>query len=158
MAGSIKSGPDAGGGVREFLQTPAGTGVAIGSVVVLCAVALWVLIGSMGGSEGAALSRDRTFIDAGTGRPFEYTLKEGDTIPVASPSGKTDGYPAELCYWTKDGGVKEDPTAVLLNEYVAKEGPTFCPDCGRLVVGHNPRPDPGDRPPPTEAEMGKSRR
>lgn len=146
------------GGVREFLQTPAGTGVAIGGTVVLLGVMLWVILGSLGGSEAAALSRDRTFVDADTATPFEHTLVVGETIPVAAPSGKKSGYPAELCYWTKEGTVKADPTAVLLNEYVGKDGPTFCPDCGRLVVGHNPKPEPGaTSPPPTEAEMNARR-
>ncbi len=153
---ALQSRPDtANGGVREFLQTPAGTGVAIGATVVLVAVMVWVVIGSLGGSTAAALSRDRTFVDADTGKPFEHTLTVGETLPVAVPAtGKKSGYPAELCYWTADGKVKQDPTPVLLNEYVGKEGPTFCPDCGRLVVGHNPKPEAGDtKPPPTEAQM-----
>jgi hypothetical protein len=80
-------------------------------------------------------------------------LKVGDQIPVKSPhSGKSTGYPAELCYWTKDGVIKSEPTAVLLRSHLGERSPTFCPDCGRLVVGHNPRPSQGDKPPPTQAE------
>ncbi len=81
-------------------------------------------------------------------------------IPVKSPfTGKETGYKAELCFWTKDGSTKTDPTAVLMNDDVGKPGPTFCPDCGRLVVHHNPVPGPHSKPPPTreeyEAEHGK---
>ena len=71
-------------------------------------------------------------------KAFRYEIKIGDSVPVKAPSGEKSGYPAELCYWTKDGQPKEDPTPVLLNQYVGKSGPTFCPDCGRLVVNHNP--------------------
>ena len=47
---------------------------------------------------------------------------------------------------------KDKPTPVLLNQYVNKPGPTFCPDCGRLVRMHNPGPAVGVKPPPTKAE------
>jgi len=105
-------------------------------------------------SESSAVPPpDRVFIDAETNKPFTYQVKINETIPVSSPfSGKKTGYPAEMCYWTADGKIKETPTPVLLNETVGKEGPTFCPDCGRLVVGHNPRPAEGSTPPPTKEE------
>jgi len=73
-------------------------------------------------------------------------------MPVLAPSGKNTGYEAELCYWTKDGKPKETPTPVLLNIYKGIKGPTFCPDCGRLVVGHNPPAMEGAKPPPTKDE------
>jgi hypothetical protein len=90
---------------------------------------------------------------AQTGKAFTVELKDGLSIPVRSPySGQQTGYPAELCYWTKDGKPKDEPTAVLLNSWVGKRGPTFCPDCGRLVVGRNPEPAPDRKPPPTREE------
>ena len=93
------------------------------------------------------------FIDSETGRAFKHHNAIGDTIPLMSPySRKANAYPAEACYWTADGGVKKDPTWVLLNESQGKPGPTFCPDCGRLVGGHNPKADPGRTPPPTQNE------
>ena len=64
------------------------------------------------------------------------------TTGQAVNSGKKTGVPAEACYWTADGGTKKNPTWVLLNELAGKPGPTFCPDCNRLVVGHNPAPGP----------------
>jgi hypothetical protein len=79
----------------------------------------------------------------------------GQSIPIKAPSGNNSGYPAELCYWTKDGQAKTDPTPVLLNVLVGKPGPTFCPDCGRLVVGHNPRPGAGVKAPMTQEEWKK---
>jgi hypothetical protein len=84
-----------------------------------------------------------------TGMTFEYTVHEGDQWPVLSPfSKKKTGYPAECCYWTKDGKRKATPTYVILNEDIGKPGDTFCPDCGRLVIGHNP-------PPPPETPLAK---
>jgi len=41
---------------------------------------------------------------------------------------------------------------VLLNEATGKPGPTFCPDCGRFVVPHNPSPQMSPKPPPTKQE------
>ena len=41
---------------------------------------------------------------------------------------------------------------LLLRETVHKKGPTFCPDCGRLVTAPSAIPQPGDKPPPTKAE------
>lgn len=99
-----------------------------------------------------AAERDRIFVDATTGKGFYHELEKGESIPVKAPSGDMSGYPAELCYWTKDGQIKSDPTPVLLNSWIGKPGPTFCPDCGRLVVPNNPRPRPGDRPPPTREQ------
>ncbi len=120
-------------------------------------VVIWTIKGTFGESDAAAISADRIYIDSATLKPFEHVLKIGETIPVKAPSGGMTGYPAELCYWTRDGKVKDKPTPVLLNQDVGKPGPTFCPDCGRLVVGHNPRAEPGMRPPPTEEEYDRRR-
>ena len=141
-------------GLREFFESPKGKGLVIAAGVVLIAALFWALRDNLSGSQAAAVSRNRTFIDAKTGKPFSYELQNGDKYPVRAPSGGMTGYPAELCYWTKDGGVKQDPTPVLLNVWIGKPGPTYCPDCGRLVVPHNPYPAPGATPPPTAAEAG----
>lgn len=139
-------------GVREFLNSPQGRIVGVAICVVAIGAMVWSIKGAMGPSEAGAMSADRTFIDAATGKPFHHELQQGETIPVKAPSGEKTGYPAELCYWTADGQIKETPTAVLMNSWKGVPGPTFCPDCGRLVVPHNPRPTPGSKPPPTQAE------
>ncbi len=78
---------------------------------------------------------------AKTLKHFQHRLTPGESFPVVSPhSNERSGYPAEKCYWTKDGRAKLEPTFVLLNEYLGKPGPTLCPDCGRLVEPHNPLP------------------
>ncbi|HUN80908.1 MAG TPA: hypothetical protein VMV81_05285 [Phycisphaerae bacterium] len=81
------------------------------------------------------------FVCSESGKPFEYTLKNGEDTPVMSPfSNKKTGYPAESCYWTKDGKRKSKPTYVILNSRLGKTGDTICPDCGRPVTDHNPLP------------------
>ncbi|HEX3359062.1 MAG TPA: hypothetical protein VHS31_18930 [Tepidisphaeraceae bacterium] len=139
-------------GLREFLSSGKGQIIAITLALVAVIAAVMLVARQLGPSEAGAIARDRMYIDAKTMKPFEHELKIGDTIPTEAPSGDKSGYPAELCYWTKDGKIKEDPTPVLLKSWLGQSGPTFCPDCGRLVVGHNPRPNPGAKPPPTEAE------
>lgn len=136
--------------LRDFLGSQAGRWAGIGFAAVTVLLLFLALYGSLGDSEAVASSRDRVFVCAETGKAFRHEIERGEVMPVYSPhSGETTGYPAELCFWTADGRIQDDPTAVLLNEKVSKAGPTFCPDCNRLVVGHNPHPQPGDTPPPT---------
>jgi hypothetical protein len=145
-------------GLREHLQGTAGKVVAVGVVVVALVGAAWAARNFFGASPEQRYARDRTFVCAETGKPFEYTIKKGDLYPVPSPhSGKNTGYPAELCFWTADGKVKSEPTPVLMNVYTGKKGATFCPDCGRLVVPFNPMAREGEPPPPKQSEY-KARR
>ena len=86
-----------------------------------------------------AAANDHMFICSETGKAFEHTIQVGESLPIHSPySGKDTGYPATACYWTADGQIKSEPSWVLLNSYVHKPGPTFCPDCGRLVTAAAP--------------------
>jgi len=155
VAKSMKSAPDPcreQSGLRRFLNTNGGKIVVIIMMVLLLGLAGYAIWDNLGPSEASRMSTDRMFIDAKTGKPFEHTIRAGDFIPIKAPSGENTGYPAELCYWTSDGKVKKDPTLVLVNARMGKPGPTFCPDCGRLVVVHNPPPDPNGKPPPTKTE------
>jgi len=101
------------------------------------------------------------FICSETGKTFLHENQEGDTIPLYSPfSKKNTAYIAERCYWNADGTIKEKPTYVLILSFVEghENENTFCPDCGRLVVGHNPRPNPNNlKPPPTREEWEHNR-
>ena len=124
---------------RQFL---AGWGARVLSVAV-CTASLFILCymvrGLLKGNTPESASYT-TYICTETGQSFRHENKMGETLPIYSRfSGKNTGMPAEACYWTVDGKPKNDPTWVLLNEEIGKSGPTFCPDCGRLVVGHNPR-------------------
>lgn len=118
---------------------------------------IWVVWGMIGPSDAArSASADTTFICATTGKTFSGSLA-GQTVPVLSPhSNQNTGYPAEFCYWTAEGTLKSEPTPVLLNSYVGKPGPTFCPDCRRLVLPRTAKPAEGATPPPTELEYRRN--
>ncbi|HEX4053760.1 MAG TPA: hypothetical protein VHX86_05810 [Tepidisphaeraceae bacterium] len=137
--------------LKKILDRGPGKAVVIVLAILAIGAALYIIRNSIT-SPAVAAERERIFIDATTGKAFNHELRLGETIPVEAPSGNKSGYPAELCYWTKDGHPKKDPTAVLLNSWIGKPGPTFCPDCGRLVVEHNPMAMPGMTPPPTREE------
>ncbi len=143
--------------IRDLLQTRAGMIAALGAVAIALYLGVSSLAGVLGSSPAAALSRHRLFICAETGKSFQRDVSTGAALPVTSPySGARSGYPAELCYWTLDGGIRQEPTPVLLNSYVGRKGPTFCTDCDRLVRAWNPRPVPGE-PPPTRAQLETKR-
>jgi hypothetical protein len=144
--------------LREFLKGGAGKAAAVVVVLAGLLAAIWSARGVMT-SEAEELSANRMFVDAETGKPFRYDLSGSSAeIPAPAPSGKKTGYPAESCYWTKDGKPKPEPTYVLLNMWKGSSEPTFCPDCGRLVVGHNPPATEGGKPPPTKDEYAKGNR
>lgn len=143
--------------LEDFANTPKGRGTLIGVMVLAGLIVMYNVISFFSPSQVSKLSRQGTFMDAKTGKAFEYEIQIGSTIPVPAPSGGNTGYPAELCYWTRDGKITDDPVPVLLNRYIGKSEPTFCPDCGRLVTVQNAPPMPGDKPPPLEAEYTASR-
>jgi hypothetical protein len=143
--------------IRKFLDSSAGKAVA-GIVVVVGLVIAFYSLRGLTASEGEEASSKRMFIDAETMQSFRYTVAPGTKIPVKAPSGKETGYPADACTWTKDGKVKAEPTWVMVNDWLGKKEPTFCPDCGRLVVGHNPPAAEGMTPPPTKEEYAKNPR
>jgi len=144
-------------GLREFFDSSTGkiAATVFGLLALIIAgVAMWR---SFGTSEPGVLSTDRVYIDTETGKTFNYTIKAGDLSVVKSPySGKNTGVEAERCYWTKDGKPKKDPTYVLVNQKIGKPGPTFCPDCGRLVVPLNPPATTTGPPPLTKEEYEKN--
>lgn len=78
------------------------------------------------------------FIDE-AGEVFRARLKVGVDVEIKNPKTGKPGYRVEWCWWTKDGKPRTEPFPVLLQEYMGKPGPTFCPDCERLVVPHNPQ-------------------
>jgi hypothetical protein len=122
---------------------------------LLVVIGIFFAIGAIRGvftSEAETLSSDRMFIDSKTLKPYPLELKIGMTIPAKAPSGGNTGYPAEACWWTKDGKKRSEPYYVIMNSYLEKPEPTFCPDCGRLVVRHNPPPGEVGKPPPTKEQ------
>lgn len=124
-------------GLKKFMTGPSGVAVA-GLSIVVAGIMIWR---SLGGGGTTVDTSKRNYIDAATGKTFSYQLKPGESYPVVPPGGaEATGWPAEKCFWTPDGKAKAEPTLVLLNSYIGKEGPTICPDCGREVRPHNPLP------------------
>jgi hypothetical protein len=144
--------------IRAFLNTTAGKAT---SVTIVCLLVIFVgyqIYGAMSPNDVAADSWTRTFVCSETDKAFKLKMEAGMTNPVPSPySGKNTGWPPEFCGWNKDGSIRSDPFPVLLNEVVGKKGRTFCPDCGRLVIPHNPQARPGMQPPPTQTELASGK-
>lgn len=129
----------------------------VGALAITTATAMYFSLKSDSTATLAADVNEQIWIDE-DGHAFRHELVAFDDKPVLSPSGKP-GFRAELCYWTREGKSKPKPTPtpVLLNSAIGKPGPTFCPDCDRLVTALNAPPVPGlsddeQRPPPTRAE------
>ena len=139
--------------VREFFHTRGGTYGALGLAAVTLIFVAFSIRGAFGVSSAGAASRDRLFICSETGKTFRHAVGAGEAIPVLSPyTGERTGYQPQLCYWTAEGRMKAEPTAVYVGASDEGFEPTFCPDCGRLVLPGAPRPEPGDAPPPTRAQ------
>jgi hypothetical protein len=139
--------------VREFIRSGSGRQVIGLLVVVVIGFAAYEIWAAIRPPPGIAETRDRWYVNIDTGKAFQHEISIGEAPPIVCPdTGSKTGYPAELCYWNPDGTSKDVPDKVVLNQALGKTGPTFCPVCHRLVVGHNPAPYPGRRTPPTEAE------
>jgi len=139
--------------LREFLASP--TGRIVGGVFLVACIgmAVYSAYSTVSADAATLMSTQRMYMDSKTGQPFPHTLTAGDATPIDAPSGGKTGYPAEACFWTKDGKIKTDPTWVLLEEYTkAATTPTFCPDCTHRVVGLNPQPGLDDKPPQTKEQ------
>ncbi len=116
---------------------------------ILLAAALVVLIGAIlwgwrvwsSAGPDTRIASDRVFVCVDCGRVFWHTLTLGEAEPLTCRGcGKKTAWMAEACYWTKDGKAKLEPTYVILKQRMGIDEKTYCPDCGREVVGHNPRP------------------
>jgi hypothetical protein len=139
--------------LRDFFNSPTGKVIVFVGISLVVGISLWLNLMPDGQSSLAADSRQRVFICTETLKSFVAEIRVGEPPIAKSPfSGKDTGVPAELCYWTREGTIKEEPTAVLMNSRIGKPEPTFCQDCGRLVVGHNPIPAEGSKPPPLKSE------
>jgi hypothetical protein len=113
----------------------------------------WSVRSNFGPTRAARMASDRVFVCSKTGKSFSHSVEKGEAIPVYSKySGENTGFPAEMCFWKADGSIRAGGVPVLLNQYKGLGEPTFCPECGRLVVGHNPPADPTRKPPPTKTE------
>ncbi len=117
----------------------AGGGAIVGVVLLV-----WVLATSSLFARDPMVdaSRTRPAKDSESGADFrQFRMPSDDAPPWKNPStGRETLWPAELCYWTRDGKATLTPTLVILGQYLGQTGNTICPDCGREVVRHNPTP------------------
>lgn len=139
------SAPQAGASGAKFTLTRHRRLILAGAgALAALAILAYVIGGAVAArrDDPGVASRIRVAIDSETGELFrDYRVSEGATLPWKHPkTGRATLYPAATCYWTRDGKAKLEPTYVLLHEDVGKPGPTLCPDCGRVVVPHNPMP------------------
>lgn len=147
-APSLMDGIDAGGarsqgsasGSNPARSQQLKIGLSIAAILVALVLLAWQTFG--GGQTAAEESVRRAVVDAETGEIIEeFRIPKDGMYPWVNPaSGKATLYPAEKCFWTKDGKAKLKPTYVLLNQFKGEKGDTICPDCGRRVVAHNPMP------------------
>ncbi len=136
--------------LRRSLDVAEGSGrqrILLAVAVVLLCVAVGVAVVNLRGGSAARVSAERAYKCIECGKVFEHVLQHGDKEPFECPEcGKFAGYRAETCYWTKgpDGEwkAKLEPTFVVLKQSYDPNSneKTYCPDCGREVRGHNPKP------------------
>jgi hypothetical protein len=139
--------------LQKWLQTTSGKAATVLLSLALIGLVVWMFMRALG-TDTPGDPNNVTYVCSETGKAFKHRNVVGEEMPILSPySGRNTGYPAESCYWTADGHVKTEPTWVILNQVLGKTGPTFCPDCGRLVIGHNPPAVDGAKPPPTQQEL-----
>jgi len=131
-----KEKPDAEG--RRNLLIAAGVSVVAIAILVFVS---WTSLSAWRNSPEVA-ARTMPVVDIETGKAItDFRAARGASFPFVNPaSGKATLYPAEACYWTKDGKAKFPPDYVVLNERLGKPGPTRCPVCGRNVRLFNPTP------------------
>ena len=81
----------------------------------------------------------RQVMDAETGKLFSEEMRPGlGPYPHVNPkTGKKTLYPIEWCYNGPCG--KKGGTPVILDPWLERAEPTYCPECGHVVRFHNPR-------------------
>lgn len=105
-------------------------------LLALAAVRIW----AAASHPAVAAADTRTLMDAETGRLATVNVTDGfGPFPMVNPrTGERTLYPTEICY--ANGCAAKGGTHVILNSYLGKEGPTYCPACGGEVRFHNPGP------------------
>ena len=114
--------------------------IMIGAVILLVAVCGYYAWSSVGNDPVVRSANARVLMCAETGELFSIELTP-DLPPYPHENPKTQRktvYPTEVCYWNECGS--KGGTRVILNSWLDKEGPTYCPVCGHVVRPHNRAP------------------
>lgn len=115
--------------------------ILLGVAASLIVAAALLAIRALNAGPDYSISAERAFKCAECGHEFEHVIQIGDQEPLrCEKCGKQSAWVPETCYWTRDGKAKRRPTFVILKRKMGIDEDTICPDCGREVVGHNPRP------------------
>ncbi len=117
----------------------------LGIAVLLIAAAGGVVWYQVGGESAAATAaHQRVLMCNECQGTFPHDLVEDEIQPIeCDVCGKQAAYSPEECYWAKgaDGSWqgKIEPTYVILKSRMdpTSSEKTLCPDCGKVVVGHN---------------------
>ena len=111
------------------------------TVVAVLAVgyAGYSIMSAFGTPDDIREANTRILRDSNTGElvAVEITL---DTPPYPlknKSTGTNTLYPTEVC-WARECGNLPEGTRVILNAWLKKDGPTYCQNCGALVVPRNP--------------------
>ncbi len=109
--------------------------------VAVAIAAIYSIKGFFGEEDYVARANTRVLMDSETGDLFPFELTENmPPYPHVNPkTGDKTLFPVEWCY-ARECGAKGG-TPVILNTWLGKEGPTYCPNCGALVRFHNPKPE-----------------
>lgn len=127
--------------------------IKLGVALTLLATALGIFIYQITRTTPAEMAANsRMWQCESTKGVFPHDLVLGEIPPLkCGICGKNDAYMPEKCFWTRDANgkwaIKETPTYVTLPNRIDQENGASsiaCPDCGRTVIGHNPKPDQAD--------------
>jgi len=122
--------------MTDRLNKKAVLAVVVAVLVVAGAYRLW----SATGNPAAVAANTRTLMDSETRELVQVHVDEQlGAFPLVNPkTGRRTLYPTEVCYASTCAA--QGGTHVILNVYLGKEGPTYCPACGAVVRFHNPGP------------------
>lgn len=107
--------------------------------VLLVGYAGYAIFSGLGEPDFVANANMRVLMDSETGEQFEIEISpDTEPYPHVNPkTGTTTLFPTEVCYARGCGSFPKG-TRVILNVWLDKKGPTYCPNCGALVVPMNP--------------------
>jgi len=127
--------------------------IKLAVALTLLATAIGIFIYQMTRTTPAEMAANERMMQCeSTKNVFPHPLEIGEIQPIKCDiCGKNDAYSPEKCFWTKDPdgkwAIKDTPTYVIIPRRIDPENGASsiaCPDCGRDVVGHNPKPDQAD--------------